>query len=63
MKLYWPMAKVKEKDGSIRTQSTYEPCSSVRDALGVITGWSDFYNFNIVDAWIVFKNKNTQEEL
>lgn len=63
MKEYWPVATVKEKDGSIRIKGVDNPCFSLRDALGVITAWSDFYNFEIIDAWIDLVNGKYSERI
>lgn len=51
-KNYWPMAKIKEKNGTIRDQFTYDSCSSLREALNVFETWSEFYHFNIIEAEI-----------
>lgn len=63
MKEYWPIATVKEKDGSIRTQATYDSCNNIRDALGVITAWSEFYHYDIIEAWIDLKNGKHSERI
>lgn len=63
MKEYWPMAKIKEKDGTVRNQYTYDSCRTIREALDAIAVWGDFYHFNIVEAWIDLKNGKYSERI